>query len=51
MAVPVSWNDGTVFAGINVIVKSGVVPVEQMAPRFLSRLQAAASELERVLNA
>ncbi len=51
MAVPVRRNDGTVFVGINVIVKSGVVPVEQMARRFLPQLQAAASELERVLNA
>jgi IclR family pca regulon transcriptional regulator len=51
MAVPVRSKVGAPFVGINVIVKSGVVPVQQMASRFLAPLQAAASELERVLNA
>ena len=51
MAVPVIDISGTVLAGVNVIVKSGAVPIRQMEQQFLPRLRTAAGDLGGLLSA
>ena len=50
LAVPLHDRDNVIFGGVNVIVRYGSMPTDQIAERFVVGLRKAATKLEKLFN-